>query len=89
MSLGYPCKSFSIGLPTADEDQSLTALFQHVGRALAEHEPISMEDMLTIGFEAVLEPDGVTRGTFTIVFADNDEDLDEDLDAAASAGSAG
>lgn len=38
----YDCKHFSIGLPEAAEDQSLTALFHHVASTLAQAEPISI-----------------------------------------------
>ena len=62
------CKHFSIGLPVADEDQSLTALFRHVASTLAQAEPISMDDVLTIGFETQLGDDAEYRGLFTIVF---------------------
>ncbi|MET7277212.1 hypothetical protein ABZS29_03190 [Kribbella sp. NPDC005582] len=70
MSLGYPCKHFSIGLPDAAEDQSLTALFQHVAKTLGEHDAISMDDLITIGFETEIGFDAITRGSFTIVFSD-------------------
>lgn len=70
MTPGYPCKHFSIGLPDAAEDQSLTALFKHVADTLAEHDPISMLDMIAVGFQTELGADSVFRGTFTIVYAD-------------------
>lgn len=70
MTPGYPCKHFSIGLSDAAEDQSLTALFKHVADTLAEHDPISMDDLIAVGFETELGPDAVSRGTFTIVYTD-------------------
>jgi hypothetical protein len=72
MTMGFPCKHFSIGLPTDAEDQSLTALFRHVTDRLAEDDPISMDHMIAIGFETELDCDAISRGTFTIVFADAD-----------------
>ena len=72
MTQGYRCKHFSIGLPDDADDQSLTALFKHVADTLAEDEPISMDDMIAIGFETELGDDAVYRGAFTIVFADED-----------------
>jgi hypothetical protein len=66
---GYDCKHFAIGLPEAAKDQSLTALFQHVATMLAQEDPISMDDMLAIGFGTELGDDGVYRGIFTIVFS--------------------
>ncbi|WP_432943934.1 hypothetical protein ACQPXM_01500 [Kribbella sp. CA-253562] len=72
MTKGYRCKNFSIGLPDDAEDQSLTALFKHVADRLAEDDPISMDDMIAIGFETELGDDAAFRGTFTIVFADED-----------------
>ncbi|NGM12386.1 hypothetical protein [Verrucosispora sioxanthis] len=68
----YDCKHFSIGLPAADEDQSLTALFRHVASTLAQDEPISMDDVLAIGFETELGDDAKYRGFFTIVFRRDD-----------------
>lgn len=70
MDLGYPCKHFSIGLPDSAEDQSLTALFQHVAKSLGERDSISMDDLITISFEAETGSDAITRGFFTVVFAD-------------------
>ncbi|MFB6726452.1 hypothetical protein ACFCV3_40155 [Kribbella sp. NPDC056345] len=70
MSTGYPCKHFSIGLPTAAEDQSLTALLQHVTQTLGEHDSISMDDLITISFGTEIGSDAITRGSFTVVFAD-------------------
>ncbi len=72
MTQGYRSKHFSIGLPNATEDQSLTALFRHVADFLAEDDPISMDDLITIGFETEPGADAVFRGTFTIVFSDED-----------------
>lgn len=69
----YDCKHFSIGLPVADEDQSLAALFRHVAGALAQAEPISMDDVVTIGFETELGDDAEYRGLFTIVFHQEDD----------------
>jgi hypothetical protein len=74
MTQKYRCKHFSIGLPDDAEDQSLTALFRHVADTLAEDEPISMDDMIAIGFETELGDDAVYRGVFTIVFADQDSE---------------
>ena len=59
----YDCKHFSIGLPVADEDQSLTALFRHVASTLAQSDPISMDDVLTIGFDTELGEDAEYEGT--------------------------
>lgn len=70
MTVGYPCKHFAIGLPRDDPDQSLTALFRHVAAVLAQDEPISMDDVLTVGFGTELNDDGEWTGHFTIVFAD-------------------
>ncbi|WP_344209452.1 hypothetical protein [Kribbella sancticallisti] len=72
MTKGFRCKHFSIGLPDAAEDQSLTALFRHVADTLAQDDPITMDDMIAIGFETELGDDAVDRGVFTIVFADSD-----------------
>lgn len=69
----YDCKHFSIGLPEANKDQSLTALFHHVASTLARADPISMDDVLTIGFETELGDDAEYRGRFTIVFRHDDE----------------
>jgi hypothetical protein len=71
MSTRYPCRHFSISLPTDAEDQSLTALFHHVAESLAGDDPISMDDLITIGFEKELGADAVFRGVFTMVFADS------------------
>ncbi|GAA1602810.1 hypothetical protein [Kribbella karoonensis] len=71
---GYRCKHFSIGLPDKAEDQSLTALFRHVADTLAADDPISMDDLIAISFETELGADAVSRGTFTIVFADQDSE---------------
>lgn len=72
MTHGYRCQHFGIGLPDDAEDQSLTALFKHVADRLAQDDPISMDDMIAIGFETELGRDAVRRGTFTIVFAEED-----------------
>lgn len=69
----YDCKHFSIGLPEADEDQSLSALFHHVANTLAQTEPISMDDVVTVGFETELGDDAEYRGRFTIVFRLDDD----------------
>ncbi len=69
----YDSKHFSIGLPVADSDQSLTALSQHVAATLAENDPISIDDVLVVGFETELGDDGVYRGHFTIVFSEEGE----------------
>ncbi|WP_329475119.1 hypothetical protein OG558_25250 [Kribbella sp. NBC_01510] len=76
MSTGWDCKHFSIGLPTAAEDQSLTALFQHVANTLAEDAPLSMDKVIAVTFESEVESDAIHRGHFTIVFADADDDDD-------------
>lgn len=73
MTDAYDCKHFSIGLPEDDEDQSLTALFHHVAATLAQAEPISMDDVITIGFETELGDDSEYRGRFTIVFRLDDD----------------
>lgn len=72
MTQGHRCKHFSIGLPDDAEDQSLTALFRHAADVLAENEPISMDNMIAIGFETELGTDAVYRGAFTIVFSDEE-----------------
>jgi hypothetical protein len=69
----YDSKHFSIGLPVANSDQSLTALFEHVAASLAENDPISMDDVLAVGFETELGDDAVYRGHFTIVFGEDGE----------------
>jgi hypothetical protein len=74
MTHGYPCKHFSIGLPNDAEDQSLTALFRHVADTLADDAPISMDDLIAIGFNTELGDDAVYRGIFTIVFDDREPD---------------
>ncbi|TCO44916.1 hypothetical protein EV646_10988 [Kribbella antiqua] len=74
MTSGFPGKHFSIGLPEEAEDQSLTALFRHVADSLAGEDPISMDEMLAIGFQTDLGADGVLRGSFTIVFDDSDSE---------------
>lgn len=74
MSTGWDCKHFSIGLPTAAEDQSLTALFRHVADTLAEDAPLSMDDVIAVTFESEVESDAIHRGRFTIVFADGGDD---------------
>jgi hypothetical protein len=74
MTRGFSGKHFSIGLPEAAEDQSLTALFRHVGEHLAKDEPISMEDIIAVSFDTDLGRDAVWRGSFTIVFADIDDE---------------
>jgi hypothetical protein len=66
----YNCKHFSLGLPAGAPDQSLTALFQHVATTLAGHEPIRMDDVITVGFETELSESGEYQGTFTIVFGE-------------------
>jgi hypothetical protein len=73
MTRGFSGKHFSIGLPEAAEDQSLTALFRHVGEHLAKDEPISMEDIIAVSFDTDLGQDAVWRGSFTIVFGIDDE----------------
>jgi hypothetical protein len=72
MTNGHASKHFSIGLPTKAEDQSLTALFRHVSQWLAEDDPISMDDIIAISFDTELGDDAVFRGSFTIVFAEDD-----------------
>jgi hypothetical protein len=74
MTKGFDCKSFSIGLPQDAADQSLTALFRHVSDVLAEDDPITMDDIIAVSFQTDLERDAVWRGTFTIVFSDDDPD---------------
>jgi hypothetical protein len=74
MTKGFDCKSFSIGLPQDAADQSLTALFRHVSDVLAEDDPITMDDIIAVSFQTDLEQDAVWRGTFTIVFSDDDPD---------------
>jgi hypothetical protein len=76
MTNAFPCKHFSIGLPAAAEDQSLTALFRHVSTVLAEDEPIPMDDLISISFETELGSDAEYRGTFTIVFDETPETAD-------------
>ncbi|MGW6197596.1 hypothetical protein ACWF0M_15750 [Kribbella sp. NPDC055110] len=74
MTRGFECKSFSIGLPEDAADQSLTALFRHVSDFLAEDDPISMDDIITVSFQTELGRDAVYRGAFTVVFDDDDSD---------------
>jgi hypothetical protein len=74
MTRGYECKSFSIGLPEDAADQSLTALFRHVSDVLAEDDPISMDDIITVSFQTDLGRDAVFRGAFTVVFDDDTSD---------------
>ncbi|WP_020386140.1 hypothetical protein [Kribbella catacumbae] len=62
MTKGFECKSFSIGLPEDAADQSLTALFRHVSDILAEDDPISMDDIITVSFQTELGQDAVYRG---------------------------
>jgi hypothetical protein len=69
----YDCKHFSIGLPEANDDQSLAALFRHVASTLAQVDPISMDDVLTVGFKTELGDDAEYRGCFTIVFRLDDD----------------
>ena len=67
---GYDSKHFSIGLPVAAQDQSLTALFQHVATALAQDDPISMDDVIAVDFGTELDnDDAIYRGYFTIVYS--------------------
>jgi hypothetical protein len=73
MTRGFSGKHFSIGLPDDAEDQSLTALFRHVGKHLAKDEPISMDDIIAVSFDTELGQDAVWRGSFTIVFDDIDD----------------
>ncbi len=72
MTTSWDAKHFSIGLPTAAEDQSLTALFQHVANFLAEDAPIPMDNIIAITFASEIDPDAIHRGHFTIVFDDTD-----------------
>ncbi|WP_405061600.1 hypothetical protein OG474_08105 [Kribbella sp. NBC_01505] len=69
MTTGFPARHFSIGLPTDAEDQSLTALSRHVAKTLAADDPIQMDDMIALAFETELGDDGITRGTFNVVFS--------------------
>ncbi len=62
-------KHFSIGLPVAAQDQSLSALFQHVANALAQDDPISMDDVIAVDFATELDNDAIYRGYFTIVYS--------------------
>ncbi|TCC51110.1 hypothetical protein E0H75_13320 [Kribbella capetownensis] len=68
---GFECKSFSVGLPVDAADQSLMALFRHLSDSLAEDDPISMDDIITVSFQTELCQDAVGRGAFTVVFDDD------------------
>lgn len=61
------------GWVDANEDQSLAALFHHVASTLARADPVSMDDVLTVGFETELGDDAEYRGRFTIVFRLDDD----------------
>jgi hypothetical protein len=86
MAAGWNCKHFSIGLPTAAEDQSLTALFRHVADALAEDEPLSMDEVIAITFASEADLDAIHRGHFTIVFNREDPTADSAVRRAAEEG---
>ncbi|MFI5714059.1 hypothetical protein [Kribbella sp. NPDC051620] len=73
MTKGFACKTFSIGLPEDAADQSLTALFRHVSEVLAEDDPISMDDIITVSFHTDFYPDAISRGAFTVVFNDDSD----------------